>query len=309
MSRRAASESAIPRAVEATAPRFVGRLTRASLPRLVDRRRRTRPTRRFRRRGPGAWRRSREPTERARCDPGLAPRAVAREHRDIAELQAIADQLPGVPVRVHHGGPIVGRVISARRDIARVVAELALDEVGIKASATHPEISLGYSSRLDADNYQRGIGNIDEVSLVGHGLSGGTRVIRGRLDEYEVVPRESIASKWSPVDPGNHRLRACAAYLAGRERLDDSMRRALREYVRAADRNYRLDDATDDDYVEADQLDDRSLCQKAQLAIVAIECARRATMIEREVAEQRLDALDPSDPIHRRMLRDAGRSK
>lgn len=114
------------------------------------------------------------------------------EHRDASELQSIVSQLPGKSFTLLHpddllssGSPatIIGKVRDARVDSdangAYAVVSLEItDSKGWDAveSGTH-ELSLGYTSRLDGDRYQRDI-RVDHLALVPAGRCGSTCALR-----------------------------------------------------------------------------------------------------------------------------------
>jgi hypothetical protein len=95
------------------------------------------------------------------------------EHRDADELASIVAQLPGVPVRFAHDGPVVGRVQSARLDGRHVVAIMVIDDASA-ARAIHngtDAFSLSYRRKLDDRRFQRGI-RLDDIAIVEHGRGG-----------------------------------------------------------------------------------------------------------------------------------------
>lgn len=101
------------------------------------------------------------------------------ERRDMAELQRIAEQLPGKPLTLLHPDDlimrgakarVVGRVESARIDGEYVIATFrvtdpeALEEI----AAGVTDLSLGYLSHTDDEGYQRSI-VVDHLAIVPRG--------------------------------------------------------------------------------------------------------------------------------------------
>lgn len=127
------------------------------------------------------------------------------EYRDLTELRAMVDRLPGTLIIVTHPSPdngkggaltgeeqTVGRVLRAWIEGNEAVAEFELDDVGLGAvEGGLEELSLGYGvSRLDARGYQRGV-NIDHLALVQYARCGAACAIR--RDCADGIP--SVSSK------------------------------------------------------------------------------------------------------------------
>jgi hypothetical protein len=112
--------------------------------------------------------------------------ADGEQYRDLAELQNIVDQLPGLPVATyaepdavnppsHPDGLLsegtdyheIGRVMGARVENDEAVATIYIHDKGALQAVEDgiKELSLGYRCTTDADHYQRGI-ELDHLSLV-----------------------------------------------------------------------------------------------------------------------------------------------
>ncbi len=88
------------------------------------------------------------------------------EYRDAAELRAIVDQLPGIPVTLPHPpgllksgaqGRIVGRIDAAWVDGDRAAVRLSITDAqaASEVEAGTKELSLGYETSIDSAGYQR----------------------------------------------------------------------------------------------------------------------------------------------------------
>ncbi len=141
------------------------------------------------------------------------PYATGPEHRDIAELQRIVEQLPGLPVvtavRPDSEHPLghptnliisgveyheIGRVMSARMtDDGHADADIYIHDTG----ALHEiedgtnELSLGYRCSLDGERFQRGI-ILDHLSVVSRARCGPVCALR--TDALPHIPCACVAS-------------------------------------------------------------------------------------------------------------------
>ncbi len=110
------------------------------------------------------------------------------EYRDADEIRKIAEALPGTPVTNGHPNGlikagiqarIVGRVDSAWVDGEHVAVRITVSDAaaarGIKAGAR--ELSLGYTTSLDDNNYQRGT-EVDHLAIVQSARCGATCSLR-----------------------------------------------------------------------------------------------------------------------------------
>jgi ribosomal protein L32 len=126
------------------------------------------------------------------------------EYRDASELESIARQARGLAVIVQHpeGDRLlaeapektpVGHVLSARVDGDHVVVEFAVThDDGLTAIRQGMrELSLGYTTKLDAGRYQRGI-TLDHLALVPRARCGPTCELRAdhaRKDAMNKCPK------------------------------------------------------------------------------------------------------------------------
>jgi hypothetical protein len=121
------------------------------------------------------------------------------EHRDMAELRKMVEQMPGKPVillhpknkkNLKHGGiaHIVGKIMSARIDGEHAVAEFAVhDDRALQAieSGAARELSLGYDvGKLDDNRYQRDV-DIDHLAIVPAARCGPTCELRADAEGDE----------------------------------------------------------------------------------------------------------------------------
>lgn len=122
-------------------------------------------------------------------DPLLYPEFGNRaEYRDLAELKNIVSQLPGKPVvsyehpatkKVTAHTPVVGRVISARVDGDLAIARFRVEtnEARALVALGSTQLSLGYDTHLDSQNYQRQT-EVDHLAMVPLARCGATCSVR-----------------------------------------------------------------------------------------------------------------------------------
>jgi hypothetical protein len=101
------------------------------------------------------------------------------ERRDEAEIRRIAAQLSaGVEVTIDHGGQVVGTTANGRVEADHAICDLRLNRDGVRAVASgRKEISIGYSTRIDAHGFQREI-DVFECALVFAGRCGASCGVR-----------------------------------------------------------------------------------------------------------------------------------
>lgn len=114
------------------------------------------------------------------------------EHRDVAELRRLVEQMPGKPVTLYHPDEmigdrahptIVGRIIDARLDGDLAIARLRIESRAAREAVLGGirQLSLGYLARTDARRYQRDT-VVDHLALVPRGRCGAQCAITRRLD-------------------------------------------------------------------------------------------------------------------------------
>lgn len=194
-------------------------------------------------------------------------------YRDLAELQRIVDQLPGLTVTMHHpdglvaegaSADVIGVVKSARiQDEHAVVEMVVYDAAGISAIEDGTrELSLGYQCNMDALHYQRDI-KLDHLAVVDAARCGPTCALRAdavgcgcqvvpapKPEPAAACPCKSHAVSYAPAidmpDPVNDELKtqltaALSDAAAQRVRADAADTRATAAEIVAENATRELD--------------------------------------------------------------------
>lgn len=183
------------------------------------------------------------------------------EYRDEAGLKEILDELqsskpftllhPNNLISAGAKADIIGQVIGARIDGTHVIAQIlvtaqrAIDAI---KSGVH-ELSLGYTSRLDANQRQRGI-KIDHLALIPKARCGPTCTLRADCVGAESCPcnnhtisynQERMGDQIANIDEDADQVRSAMARFSETEYPDDAARRAAFRRIVARARELGVD--------------------------------------------------------------------